>query len=181
MLSQIISLWLQHRVFDGHDTGDYNTLSLAPSNNELAPPTNKLHWMLVFCFPAQPGSGPARERERLFHDYQPSSGPTALTSHFGLDLIRSISVNHRVSMSTVTCRAWFCKTSLQSPPPNTHTQPNPLTIFPFFLWWCSHHLHHNPLDLAQSHSLPIILFSFEWHIQNPHDLWLWVNFTTFLW
>lgn len=65
-----------------------------------------------FVFPAQPGSGPAW----LFHDYQPNSGPTTLISHFGFDLIRSISVNHRVSMSTVTYRAWFCKTSLQPTP-----------------------------------------------------------------
>lgn len=124
------------------------------------------------------------EREPwLFHDYQPSSGPTALTSHFGLDLIRSISVNHRVAMSTVTCRAWFCKTSLHTPLFPTHTNPTHWLFSPFFLWWCSHHLHHNHLRCS-SWSItqtPHLSLKPWMNIQNPHDLWLQANFTTFPW
>lgn len=81
--------------------------------------------------------GTRKESLDYFVEYQPSSGPTALTSHFGLDLIRSISVNHRVAMSTVTCRAWFCKKKNLTPAPphlfpaHTH-KPNPLSIFLFF-------------------------------------------------
>lgn len=134
MLSQILLKWVEHRDWCWWRCS-YGLVSL----------TSKPPWMLVFCFSAQPGSGLARRKPWLFHDYQPSSGPTALTSHFGLDLIRSISVNHRVAMSTVTCRAWFCKTSLSHPPLfPTHTNPTHWLFSPFsFLWWCSHHLHHN--------------------------------------
>lgn len=87
----------------------------------------------VLFFQLSQGQDQPEREPWLFHDYQPSSGLTTLISHFGFDLIRSISVNHRVSMSMVTCRAWFCKTSLQPTPPfpNTH-KPNPLTIFPIF-------------------------------------------------
>lgn len=84
---------------------------------------SELHYMLVFCFSTEPRQN-QKEGHGYFVDYQLSSGSTVFTSHFGLDLIRSISVNHRVAMSTMTCSPWFCKTSLQPPVLSPlHTNP----------------------------------------------------------
>lgn len=126
----------------------------------------------------------------LFHDNQSSSGPTALTFHFSLHLIRSISVNHRVAMSTVTCRARFLQKPQSTPHPpqpllNTH-KPNPLTIFPIFpyvdaLTIASITTLDGGVSCSITDSSPTFLFSLGRNIQSCHDLWLWVNLSAFLW
>lgn len=163
-------------VVDEHDPKPGNP----PVTHWFLQPINYTGLFLGFFSSARVRTSPDRE-SWLFHDYQPGFGPKTLISHFGSDLIRSISVNHRVSVSTVTCRAWFCKTSLHPiiPPlhPNTHTQTQPTTSI-FFPYYDAHSsiVPNWGMFSFLIHGVPIFLFTPEWHVLNPHDdLWLWAT------
>lgn len=112
---------------------------------------------------------------QLFHDCQPSFGLTTPISHFGFDLIRSISVNHRVWMKTLTCKACFFLNPTTAPPAS---KSNPLTPFFLFSPWCRSS---NPTFNRGCPSRSATFFPIhDWHIINSLcDLWLPVTFPLF--
>lgn len=80
----------------------------------------------------------------------------------------------------------FAKPHSNPPPTFQHTQTQPTDYFSqFFPYDDAHTIStisslDRDVHLAQSHRLATFFFSLEWHIQIPPDIWLWVNFVTFL-